>query len=228
VPPPLAVRANLPEPAPLDVRLTAVRAPSAVTTPDLFTLNCDVPPTRKRIRKEPAALAVSVTSVSKPSKVTPALFHVAVVATGLAAALIVPSVKVFAPRKLWAAIVTNPRLEVDAEGILNVWVVPLEEILKSAPVVPVANVCVVPVRPLSEVIPVAGGLAHVPSPLQNVLDEAAVPLFKFATGKFPVTSVLSETDAKLGAPPAFPCNTVVVVPRLPKVETAVVFPPITS
>ena len=194
----------------------------------MLTLNCDVPPTRKRIRKEPAALAVSVTSVSNPSKVTPALFHVAVVATGEAAALIVPRVKVFAPRKVCAAIVTRPRLAADADGMLNVCVVPEDEMLKSAPVVPVANVCVVPVNPFKEVIPVAGGLAHVPSPLQNVLDEADVPLFKFATGKFPVTSVLSETDAKLGAPPAFPCNTVVVVPRLPKVETAVVFPPITS
>ncbi len=85
----------------------------------------------------------------------------------------------------------------------------------------------VPVKPFREVIPVAGGLAHVPSPLQNVLDDAAVPLFKFVTGRLPVTSALNETDPKLGAPPAFPCNTVVVVPRLPKVDTAVVFPPST-
>jgi len=100
--------------------------------------------------------------------------------------------------------------------------------LKSAPVVPVAKVWVVPVRPLSDVIPVAGGLAHVPSPLQNVELLALVPLFRLVTGRFPVTSADKLTAPKLGAPPAFPCNTVVVVPRLPSVETAVVLPPITN
>ena len=82
--------------------------------------------------------------------------------------------------------------------------------------------------PFNEVIPVAGGLAHVPSPLQNVLEEAPVPLFRLATGRFPVTSAVRLTAEKLGAPPAFPCSTVVVVPNEPSVETAVVFPPITS
>jgi len=199
-----------------------------VTTPDLFTLNCDVPPTRKRMRKEPAALAVSVTSVSRPSKVTPALFHVAVEAIGLAAALIVPSVNSFAPKKVCAAVVTRPRFEAEADGILKVCVVPLEDIPKSVPDVPVANVWVVPVKPFRLVIPVAGGLAHVPSPLQNVLLLAAVPLFRFVTGRFPVTSADSDTAPKVGAPPAFPCNTVVEVPSDPSVDTAVVFPPITS
>ena len=83
-------------------------------------------------------------------------------------------------------------------------------------------------RPLSDVIPVAGGLAHVPSPLQNVLDEADVPLFRFVTGRFPVTSADRDTAEKDGAPPAFPWSTVVVVPSEPSVDTAVVFPPITN
>ena len=112
--------------------------------------------------------------------------------------------------------------------MLNVWVVPTEEIAKSVPLVPVAKVCVVPVSPFSEVIPVAGGAAHVPSPLQNVELEAEVPLFRFATGKFPVTSADRLTAANDGAPPAFPWRTVVVVPSDPSVETAVVFPPSTS
>ena len=183
---------------------------------------------RSCIRKEPAAEAVSVTSSSQPSKVTPALFQVAVEAIGLAAALIVPRVKVFAPRNDWAAIVTSPRFEVEADGILKVCVVPDDEILKSAPVVPVANVCVVPVSPLSDVIPVAGGEAHVPSPLQNVLLLALVPLLRFVTGRFPVTSADRDTAEKDGAPAAFPWSTVVVVPRDPSVDTAVVFPPSTS
>jgi hypothetical protein len=112
--------------------------------------------------------------------------------------------------------------------MLNVCVVPDEDILKSAPVVPVANVCVVPVKPFRLVIPVAGGLAHVPSPLQKVLLLALVPLFRFVTGRFPVTSAVNETAPKDGAPPAFPCKTVVEVPRDPSVEIAVVFPPSTS
>src|SRR5215813_11711948 len=107
---------------------------------------------------------------------------------GLAALVIVPRVKVFAPKKDCAAVVTSPLFDVEAEGMLNVWVVPTEEIAKSVPLVPVAKVCVVPVSPLREVIPVAGGAAHVPSPRQNVLEEALVPEFRLATGKLPVTS----------------------------------------
>ena len=61
-------------------------------------------------------------------------------AIGEAALVIVPKVKVFAPRKLCAAIVTSPRFAVEAEGILNVCVVPTEEIAKSVPAVPVAKV----------------------------------------------------------------------------------------
>ena len=77
-------------------------------------------------------------------------------------------------------------------------------------------------------IPVAGGLAHVPSPLQKVELLALVPLFRLVTGRLPLTSAVSDTAANDGAPPALPCNTVVVVPREPRVETAVVFPPITN
>jgi hypothetical protein len=123
---------------------------------------------------------------------------------GLAALVIVPRVKVFAPKKDWAAIVTRPLLDVEADGMLNVWVVPEDEILKSAPVVPVAKVCVVPVSPLREVIPVAGGLAHVPSPLQKVEADADVPEFRLETGKLPVTSAVRLTAPNEGAPPAFP------------------------
>jgi hypothetical protein len=112
--------------------------------------------------------------------------------------------------------------------MLNVCVVPLEEMLKSAPVVPVAKVWVVPVNPFKLVIPVAGGDAHVPSPRQKVLLLALVPLFRFATGRFPVTSAVSDTEPKLGAPAAFPWSTVVVVPSDPRVETAVVLPPSTN
>ena len=36
---------------------------------------------------------------------------------------------------------------------------------------------------------VAVGVAHVPSHLQNVVEEAEVPLFKFVTGRLPVTQV---------------------------------------
>jgi len=55
---------------------------------------------------------------------------------------------VLAPAKACAPVVTSPRAVADASGILNVWVVPVEEILKSVPDVPVAKVCVTPVNPL--------------------------------------------------------------------------------
>jgi len=69
-------------------------------------------------------------------------------------------------------------------------------------------------------VPLPGGAAHVPSPRQKVEPEAAVPEFKLVTGKFPVTSVVSATAPKVGAPPALPCSTVVVVPRLATVLIA--------
>jgi hypothetical protein len=84
------------------------------------------------------------------------------------------------------------------------------------PTVPVV-VTVPPVSGLLKVIEVTvpdpGGAAHVPSPRQNVDELALVPLFKLVTGKFPVTSVESATAPNVGAPPALPCSTVVVVPR---------------
>jgi hypothetical protein len=43
--------------------------------------------------------------------------------------------------------------------------------------------------------PVPEGIAHVPSPRQKVEDDAPVPLFKFATGRLPVTC-----EAKLTRP----------------------------
>ena len=47
---------------------------------------------------------------------------------------------------------SNPRLEAEAVGKLKVCVVPEETMPKSVPVVPVANVCVAPVRPFNEVM----------------------------------------------------------------------------
>ena len=62
--------------------------------------------------------------------------------------------------------------------------------------------------------PLPAGVAHVPSPLQNVVLDALVPEFRLLTDRFPLTSVASATAPKLGRPAAFPCKTVVVVPRL--------------
>jgi hypothetical protein len=44
--------------------------------------------------------------------------------------------------------------------------------------------------------PPPGGAAQVPSPRQNVEDEAPAPLFKFPTGKLPVTPVERETAGR--------------------------------
>ena len=71
--------------------------------------------------------------------------------------------------------------------------------------------------PPAVTFPLPAGVAHVPSPRQKVELLADVPELRFVTGKFPVTSALRLTAPKLGTPAAFPCNTVVVVPRLPRV-----------
>jgi hypothetical protein len=61
-------------------------------------------------------------------------------------------------------------------------------------------------------VPAPAGVAHVPSPRQNVEDEADVPLFKFVTGRFPVTSLASLTVSVLLAPAmVFPVSTCVAV-----------------
>ena len=56
--------------------------------------------------------------------------------------------------------------------------------------------------------PPPGGVAHVPSPRQNVVEEALAPEFKLVTGRFPVTPVVS------GRPVAFVNVTDVGVPRM--------------
>jgi hypothetical protein len=45
--------------------------------------------------------------------------------------------------------------------------------------------------------PPPAGVAHVPSPRQNVDELAPVPLFKFAAGKFPATSAVRLTAEML-------------------------------
>ena len=57
----------------------------------------------------------------------------------------------------------------------------------------------------------AGTEAQVPSPLQNVLEEAEVPEFRCATLRFPATSFARLTAAQL----AFPCHTVFAVAPVP-------------
>jgi hypothetical protein len=47
------------------------------------------------------------------------------------------------------------------------------------------------------------GVAHVPSPRQNVEDDALVPLFRLATGRLPDTSAAKATLAHVAAPEAF-------------------------
>ena len=74
-----------------------------------------------------------------------------------------------------------------------------------APAVP--ELGVKPVVPALKVeTPVPAGVPHVPSPRQKVDDVAEVPLFKFVTGRLPVTPVVS------GNPVAFVSVTLVGVP----------------
>ena len=58
-------------------------------------------------------------------------------------------------------------------------------------------------------LPPPAGAAHVPSPRQNVEDDAEVPLFRFPTGRLPVTPVES------GSPVAFVSVADAGVPNAP-------------
>lgn len=61
---------------------------------------------------------------------------------------------------------------------------------------------------LTGIVAAAVGVDHVPSPRQNVVDDADVPEFRFVTGRFPVTPVDN------GKPVALVNVNVVGVPRL--------------
>ena len=64
-------------------------------------------------------------------------------------------------------------------------------------------VATVPAKPLAETtetlvtVPAPAGAAQEPSPRQNVLADADVPLFKLVTGRLPVTPVLSGSPVAL-------------------------------
>jgi hypothetical protein len=61
------------------------------------------------------------------------------------------------------------------------------------------------VIPTEVTVPVPdAGVAHVPSPRQNVVADAPVPLFKFDTGKLPDTWVDNPILPQLGATPTPP------------------------
>jgi len=59
--------------------------------------------------------------------------------------------------------------------------------------------------PTTVTVPVPAGAAHVPSPRQNVEEDAEVPEFRCVTARFPVTSAVAKFTALLVAvwvPPA--------------------------
>jgi hypothetical protein len=85
-----------------------------------------------------------------------------------------------------------------------------------------------PLKVIEVTVPLPGGAAQVPSPRQNVALDALVPLLRLITGRLPVISLVSETAPNDGAPAAFPCNTVDVVPSEPSADIACKPPPSTS
>lgn len=78
--------------------------------------------------------------------------------------------------------------------------------------------------PETLVTPVPAGVAQVPSPLQNVEELALVPLFKFVTGRFPVTPVVRGSPLALvrvnevGVPMAKPLGNVVLMLGTPPAD----------
>src|SRR5665213_543214 len=117
------------------------------------------------LRSTPIAFAVTMLSVDAPlakveavmAPVTPSVPPIVVFPARVDAPVTpsVPPILVFPlnvllPAIVCAPVVTAPRAVAEASGILKVWVEPDETILKSDPELPVANVCVVAVRPLRD------------------------------------------------------------------------------
>ena len=65
-------------------------------------------------------------------------------------------------------------------------------------------VATVPTKPFAETtetlvtVPEVAGADHMPSPRQNVAEDADVPLFKLVTGKLPVTPVVKRQSRCIG------------------------------
>jgi hypothetical protein len=85
---------------------------------------------------------------------------------------------VFVPAIVCVPVVINPLLLDDASGMLNVCVLVEDEILKSVPEVPVANVCVVAVKLLSDVIPPSteDEMVTSPVPVSIPVEESVMPV----------------------------------------------------
>src|SRR6266446_1595550 len=61
-----------------------------------------------------------------------------------------------------------------------------------------------PVMATEVTVPVPA-TAHVPSPRQKVEEVAPVPLLRWVTARFPLTSLARSTAPNVGAPAALPC-----------------------
>lgn len=85
---------------------------------------------------------------------------------------------VFVPAIVCVPVVINPLLLDDASGMLNVCVLVEDEILKSVPDVPVANVCVDAVKLLSDVIPPSteDEIVTSPVPVSIPVDDSVMPV----------------------------------------------------
>ena len=102
----------------------------------------------------------------------------------------------------------------------TVVVVPREPSVLIAVVFPPKTIWLIVSVPAAVTFPLPAGVAHVPSPRQNVLDEAEVPLLRLPTGRLPDTSVDRTMAPNDGRPAAFPWRTVVVVPSEANVADA--------
>ena len=102
-----------------------------------------------------------------------------------------------APPPITSALAASAALDAHALPLLKYGIPPLvPAIVNAGVVVGLAIETMPPVQPTLVTVPEPpppDGVAQVPSPRQNVLDEAPVPLPRLAIGKFPVTCVVKST-----------------------------------
>src|SRR5260221_1823976 len=116
-----------------------------------------------------------------------------------------------------SADVNNPRLDPEEFGKLKVWVAVAETILKSLPLVPVANACVEAVRPLRLVRPEPPPPEPYPCLLTHAVEAA---LFELSKIPIVVMGVVSEIVA---VPTTFNFaeGVIVPMPTLPVASTLI-------
>lgn len=186
----LVARTTAPEPVeePKEVAL-----PTDVTTPVKFALVVTVPAV------SPEAVPVIFVPTNADGVPKAGVTSVGLVASTLLPVPVLVTLTMFLLASSAKAVEAVNADRFDVPELLKpatVSVVPLNVMLAEPANAPNKLYCTCVVKPPG-LPPMPVGVAHEPSPRQNVVDDADVPLFRLVTGKLPVTPVLNGRPVTL-------------------------------